>query len=67
MSQNLVGNPSFGGAPDGWTFVTPRDEIAPEHSVHDTPESRRLVLAATGDKYAFGCWRGDLTLEEGAW
>jgi len=67
MSENLVGNPSFAGAPDGWTFVAPRDEIAPKHSVTDAPEGRKLVISATGDKHAFGCWRGELALEEGAW
>ena len=64
---NLVNNPGFAGEPDGWSFVTPRAELAPGHSVKDTPAGRRLVLSATGDKHAFGCWRGEMTLEQGNW
>jgi len=64
---NLVANPGFLGQSDGWTFVTPRPELAPGHSVRDGAAGRRLAITATGDKHAFGCWRGEAKLEVGEW
>jgi predicted amidohydrolase len=70
-AENLVVNPDFAGtgaAPDGWTFVTPRPELAPERGfLREGPDGNRLLLAATGDRHAFGCWQGEANLEVGAW
>ena len=66
--KNLVVNPAFSGSagvPDGWTFVTPRDELAPDYRFDSA--AKRLVLGATGDRHAFGCWRGKVALEVGKW
>ncbi|MEN6355499.1 MAG: carbon-nitrogen hydrolase family protein [Armatimonadota bacterium] len=61
--KNLVSNPTFACNADGWKFVTPRPELAPGHSI----KPGRLVLAANGDKHAFGCWQGKAALEVGKW
>ncbi|MDO8588318.1 MAG: carbon-nitrogen hydrolase family protein [Armatimonadota bacterium] len=67
MSDNLVKNPAFLGAPDNWEFVTPRDEIATGHSVRDGANGRGLVLSANGDKHAFSWWRGEADMQIGHW
>ena len=69
-TDNLVKNPAFHGeaAPEGWSFVAPREEIAPEHAVAAGADGRRrLVLAGTGDRRAFGSWQGEANLEVGSW
>lgn len=67
---NRVGNPKFSRLNDqtieGWTFVSPRPELAPGYSYVESTESC-LVLSGTGDKHAFGCWRGEAKLEIGKW
>lgn len=74
MDDNLVVNPNFlgnGEAPEGWIFIAPRAEIAPHHRF--VPASKaggaqgRLILAATGDRHALGCWQGEARLETGRW
>ena len=68
---NLVVNAEFRGGPqcvDDWRFVAPRDEIAPGKDVRSLADgSRRLVIKATGDRRAFGCWQGRAELEIGKW
>jgi hypothetical protein len=70
--ENLVLNPTFrgtGDAPEHWTFVTPRPELAPRHQFvpAENGGAGRLLLAATGDRQAFGCWRGEANLQPGQW
>jgi predicted amidohydrolase len=71
---NLVCNPTLqgqGDVPERWTFVTPRPELAPRACFLPVGESGngagRLVMEATGDRHAFGCWRGEARLEAGQW
>lgn len=70
-SENLIENPRFlgdGAAPDGWSYVSPRDELALGHAVEAGPDGRRtLVLEATGDRHAIGCWRGRARIEPRRW
>ncbi|HZP83547.1 MAG TPA: carbon-nitrogen hydrolase family protein [Chthonomonadaceae bacterium] len=71
-AENLVLNPTFrgtGDAPEHWTFVTPRPELAPRHQFvpAENGGAGRLLLAATGDRQAFGCWRGEANLQPGQW
>jgi predicted amidohydrolase len=73
-TKNLVINPHFesdasapkAGSTPGWTFAAPREELAPQHAI--TSDGRKcLQLRGTGDRRAFGCWRGRAELEPGAW
>jgi len=69
--QNLVHNPGFltsGTLPDGWSFSSPSDGIAPDSALNrENGEVVSLVARATGDRYAFGCWRGSANLTLGKW
>ena len=70
-SKNLVTNPDFAGegqAPDEWSYVSPRDELALGHSVAADADGKCvLVLEATDDIRAFGCWRGTVKIEPHKW
>jgi predicted amidohydrolase len=66
-ARNLVTNAGFRVDNNGvmeWSYWSPRPEIALSHSVN-CEGGRRLVLSATGDKRAFGCWKGTTQLEAG--
>ena len=63
INNNLVVNPDFSENAANWRFVTPRAELAPGHSL----KPARLILSATGDRHAFGCWQGEAELETGQW
>jgi predicted amidohydrolase len=69
--KNLVNNPKFlvgESQPDGWSFLSPRPEIAPEHNVNcENNKTVSLILKATGDSKIFGWWRGSVDLEVGKW
>src|SRR5262249_12477530 len=69
QSDNLVRNPTFAGnmGPEGWTFVTPRPELALEHGRLQSGNGMRLALSGTGDQHAFGCWEGEADLKDGQW
>jgi predicted amidohydrolase len=68
-THNLVTNADLcedGNALMDWSYWSPRPEIALDHTL--THEGgRRLVLRATGDKRAFGCWKGKAEMEVGKW
>ena len=69
--KNLVTNPKFSGAgkaPDGWSYVSARPELALGHEVRtDAADNTVLVLEATDDNRAFGCWRGAVKIEAHKW
>lgn len=68
--DNLVKNPDFSGSkdkPEGWVFMTPRNELAPARSVKVKNDERSLVLSSNGDMYSFGCWCGEVNLKAGEW
>ncbi len=53
---------------NGWTFVAPRPELKPNYSVKSLGENENiLMISSNGDKYAFGCWEGEVDLEVGKW
>jgi predicted amidohydrolase len=63
VNNNLVVNPEFSKNATNWRFVTPRPELGLGYS----SKQARLILSATGDKHAFGCWQGEAKLEVGLW
>jgi predicted amidohydrolase len=67
--RNLVNNPSFDGAnaPDGWSFITPRPDLALGHEWKRERSQRSLVLSATSDRDAIACWRGTTSMQRGKW
>ena len=69
--NNLVDNPVFsvdGACPIGWSFSSPRPEIAPHHELkRDNGKVVSLVLRGVGNAHAFGCWRGSAKLTLGKW
>ena len=71
MGKNLVHNPQFltgDTLHEGWSFSSPRPELAPHHAVkRDKHRVVSLVLSAGRSKHAFGCWRGSARLELGKW
>lgn len=69
--SNLVANPSFSGegdTPGGWSYESPRPGLALGHRVgRNAAGDAVLVLEATNDRLAFGCWRGTLNVEPMKW
>jgi predicted amidohydrolase len=69
--MNLVANPEFSGAgevADGWSYVSPRPDLVLGHGVkRNAAGDAVLVLEATDDRLAFGCWRGTLAIEPQKW
>lgn len=64
--ENRVVNPRFAGAgdaPEGWEFVAPRPALA----LRQRRDGGALELEGTGDRRAFGCWRGQARMEPGNW
>jgi len=45
----------------------PRPELALDFGVTGAAGCRRLTISATGDPHAFGCWQGEVDLEDGQW
>ena len=67
--KNLVHNPTFSGISslEEWSFSSPRSEIALGCQWDKSSGGNSLRLLATGDRNAFGCWKGKVDLKIGKW
>lgn len=68
--SNLVEKPDFlaqNGQAAGWSFASPRPELEPLHSVEKVGDGTRLAIKGNGVPHVFGCWQGNVNLQEGKW